>query len=76
MSDAERAGAEAFERFLAERITPELAARRPASGPPTSRSEPVDPISTANGADPAQPERTLSAARAAGAGDDPPRLAG
>ena len=60
VSDGERAGAKAFERFLAERITPELAAE---SGfrPADPAVAPLDPISTANGADPAQPERTLSA---------------
>ena len=60
VSDGERAGAKAIERFLSERITPELAAE---SGfrPADPAVGPLDPISTANGADPAQPERTLSA---------------
>lgn len=60
VSDSELAGAKAFERFLAERVTPELAAD---SGfrPADPAVEPLDPISSANGADPGQPERTLSA---------------
>jgi Ca-activated chloride channel family protein len=51
-------GARAFQGFLAQRITPELAARygfRPAS----LDAKPVAPITEANGVDPAQPKRVL-----------------
>jgi Ca-activated chloride channel homolog len=54
----QRQGAEAFQSFLAERITPEVAARagfRPAD----TETPPVAPISAENGADPRQPERVL-----------------
>jgi Ca-activated chloride channel homolog len=53
-----RAGALAFQRFLAKEITPEVAARggfRPAD----LDAKPVAPISPENGADPDQPEREL-----------------
>jgi Ca-activated chloride channel homolog len=55
---AQRQGAERFGEFLAERITPELAAR---SGfrPADLEVEPVPPVSKENGVDPAQPERVL-----------------
>jgi Ca-activated chloride channel family protein len=51
-------GAKAFQRFLAEKITPELAAR---SGfrPADLDAKPVAPITAENGADPAQPRRVL-----------------
>jgi Ca-activated chloride channel homolog len=54
----QRAGAEAFGRFLSEEISPELAAR---SGfrPADLKAEPVPPVSKENGVDPAQPERVL-----------------
>lgn len=55
----QREGAQAFQRFLAERITPEVAAEagfRP--GDPDAK--PIPPVTTANGADPEQPKRTLS----------------
>jgi Ca-activated chloride channel homolog len=51
-------GAKAFQQFLAQKITPELAARfgfRPAS----LDAKPVAPITEANGVDPAQPKRVL-----------------
>jgi Ca-activated chloride channel family protein len=51
-------GAKAFQRFLAEKLTPELAARfgfRPAD----LDAKPVAPITAANGVDPAQPKRVL-----------------
>ena len=53
-----REGALAFQRFLAEQITPEVAARggfRPAD----LEAEPVAPITAENGVDPEQPEREL-----------------
>jgi Ca-activated chloride channel family protein len=55
---AQRQGAERFQEFLAEEITPELAAR---SGlrPADLEEEAVAPVSKENGADPAQPERVL-----------------
>ena len=55
---AQRQGAERFQEFLAEEITPELAAR---SGfrPADLEEEPVAPVSKENGVDPAQPERVL-----------------
>ena len=51
-------GAKAFQRFLAEKLTPELAAR---SGfrPADLDTKPVAPITAANGVDPAQPKRVL-----------------
>jgi Ca-activated chloride channel family protein len=54
----QREGAELFQRFLADEITPELAARsgfRPAS----LDEDAVAPVSKENGVDPAQPERVL-----------------
>jgi Ca-activated chloride channel homolog len=58
VSAAQRRGAERFGDFLADEITPELAAR---SGfrPADLDTEPVAPVSKANGVDPAQPERVL-----------------
>ena len=58
VSPQQKAGAEAFQRFLADAITPEVAAR---SGfrPADRETAPVAPITAANGADPKQPERTL-----------------
>ena len=55
---AQRQGAERFQEFLAEQITPELAAR---SGfrPADLETEPVAPVSKENGVDPAQPKRVL-----------------
>ena len=54
----QRAGALAFQKFLAKEITPAVAARggfRPAD----LEAEPVAPITAANGADPKQPKREL-----------------
>ena len=54
----QREGAEAFQRFLAEEITPDVAARggfRPAD----LDAEAVAPVSAEFGADPAQPTREL-----------------
>jgi Ca-activated chloride channel homolog len=55
---SQREGAQRFREFLAERITPELAAR---SGfrPADLEAQPVAPVSRENGVDPAQPERVL-----------------
>src|SRR5829696_4738858 len=53
-----REGALAFQRFLAQKITPEVAARggfRPAD----LEAEPAPPITAANGVDPKQPKREL-----------------
>jgi Ca-activated chloride channel family protein len=53
-----RDGAEAFQKFLAEEISPEVAARagfRPAD----LRTKPAAPITKENGVDPAQPKRVL-----------------
>lgn len=53
-----REGAQAFQRFLAKEITPEIAAKggfRPAD----LEAKPVAPITAENGVDPAQPEREL-----------------
>ncbi len=58
VSGAERRGAELFRRFLADEVTPSLAAQsgfRPAD--PGQR--PVAPIVAANGVDPRQPTRVL-----------------
>jgi Ca-activated chloride channel homolog len=55
---AQRQGAERFQQFLQDEITPELAAQsgfRPAS----LDDEPVAPVSKENGVDPAKPERVL-----------------
>src|SRR5215207_5034636 len=58
VSPAQRAAAERFQAFLADRIDPETAAR---SGfrPADLDAEPVPPVSKENGADPAQPKRVL-----------------
>jgi len=55
---AQRDGANQFQRFLAEQITPELAAR---SGfrPADLKRRPVAPVSKGNGVDPEQPTRVL-----------------
>jgi Ca-activated chloride channel family protein len=55
---AQRQGAERFQQFLEDEITPELAAQ---SGfrPPSLDDRPVAPVSKENGADPAQPKRVL-----------------
>ncbi len=58
VSSAQREAARRFGDFLADRITPEVAAR---SGfrPADLEQEPVAPVSKENGVDPAQPERVL-----------------
>jgi Ca-activated chloride channel family protein len=59
VSAQQRAGAEAFERWLTKEVTPELASRSGfRSGDPDQRAGP--PIDAAHGADPAQPKRVLS----------------
>ena len=59
VSPEQAEGAKAFQEYLAEEITPEVAAR---SGfRPSDRAQaPVAPITAANGADPKQPERLLA----------------
>jgi Ca-activated chloride channel family protein len=58
VSAEEKAGAQKFQKFLADKITPERAAQ---SGfrPADLKAKPVAPITKANGADPAQPTRVL-----------------
>jgi Ca-activated chloride channel family protein len=58
VSRAERRGAQLFQRFLAEEVTPELAAQ---SGfrPADPQERPVAPVEAANGVDPRQPTRVL-----------------
>jgi Ca-activated chloride channel family protein len=58
VSADEKAGAAAFQRFLAKEVTPEIAAKggfRPAN--PDQRA--VAPVDAAHGADPEQPQRVL-----------------
>lgn len=59
VSPAERAGAEEFQKFLADEISPDLAAE---SGfrPADVDQRPGDRISSENGADPSQPKQVLS----------------
>ena len=59
MSAEQAAGAKAFQEYLADEITPEVAAK---SGfrPADRETAPVAPITAANGADPKQPERVLA----------------
>jgi Ca-activated chloride channel homolog len=58
VNSAQRKGAQRFGKFLAERISPEVAAR---SGfrPADLDQEPVAPVTKQNGVDPAQPQRVL-----------------
>jgi Ca-activated chloride channel family protein len=58
VSAQERAGARAFQRFLAREVTPSRAAR---SGfrPADRNKRPVAPVTPANGVDPRQPARVL-----------------
>ena len=53
-----REGALAFQKYLAEQITPELAARE-GFRPADLEAAPVAPITPENGVDPEQPEREL-----------------
>jgi Ca-activated chloride channel family protein len=58
VTDEQRRGAQAFQKFLADEVSPEVAARagfRPAD----LQTKPVAPITNANGVDPAQPKRVL-----------------
>jgi Ca-activated chloride channel family protein len=58
VTDEQRKGAQAFQKFLADEVSPEVAARagfRPAD----LQTKPVAPIAKANGVDPAQPKRVL-----------------
>jgi Ca-activated chloride channel homolog len=58
VTPAQRDGAEAFQQFLADNVTPAVAARggfRPAD----FEADPVAPIDAEHGADPSQPERVL-----------------
>jgi Ca-activated chloride channel family protein len=58
VTPAQRTGAEAFQHFLAEQITPEVSSRagfRPAD----LDTDPVAPLTAGNGVDPAQPKRVL-----------------
>jgi Ca-activated chloride channel homolog len=58
VSAPQREGAKAFQEFLAEKITPEVAAQggfRPAD----FDAKPVSPVDAEHGADPSQPERVL-----------------
>jgi Ca-activated chloride channel family protein len=59
VSSAQAEGAKAFQAYLADQITPEVAAK---SGfrPADRETAPVAPITAANGADPKQPERVLA----------------
>jgi Ca-activated chloride channel homolog len=58
VTSAQREAAQRFGEFLAERISPEVAAR---SGfrPADLDQEPVAPVTKENGVDPAQPQRVL-----------------
>ena len=58
VTPAQKAGAAAFQKFLAEEIDAGMAAKygfRPAD----LDAKPADPLNAANGVDPAQPERVL-----------------
>jgi Ca-activated chloride channel homolog len=56
---AQKAGAEQFQKYLADKITPELAAKY--GFRPSDRAKaPAPPITAANGADPKQPARVLA----------------
>ncbi len=55
---AERAGATAFQRFLAKYVTPAVAAQY-GFRPPDPDAAPVSPVDPAHGADPKQPAITL-----------------
>jgi Ca-activated chloride channel family protein len=54
----ERAGAQAFQRFIAKYMTPAVAATE-GFRPPAPGAAPVSPVDAAHGADPAQPTRAL-----------------
>ena len=56
---AEREGAEAFQRFIASHVTPELAAEH-GFRPPDPGSAPLPPVDARHGVDPEQPTRELT----------------
>jgi Ca-activated chloride channel homolog len=59
VSAAQKAGAEQFQQYLADKITPALAAKY--GFRPSDRAKaPAPPITAANGADPKQPARVLA----------------
>jgi Ca-activated chloride channel family protein len=58
VSASEKRAAEAFQKFLEQQITPQLAARY-GFRPSDLRKKPVAPITRANGADPSEPQRVL-----------------
>jgi Ca-activated chloride channel family protein len=59
VSSEQKAGAAEFQKYLASKITPQLAARY--GFRPSDRAKaPAPPITTANGADPKQPARVLT----------------
>jgi Ca-activated chloride channel family protein len=58
VTSAQKQGAQAFQRFLAEKVTPEVASKagfRPAD----LKAAPVAPLDAAHGVDPRQPTRVL-----------------
>lgn len=59
VSPAQRAGAKAFQEFLAREVTPEVAAE---SGfrPADLNQQPAPPVTPRNGVDPSQPKQALS----------------
>ena len=61
VSPAQRSGAEAFQEFLADRVTPEVAAESGfRSADLEQEKEPIAPITPENGVDPEQPDLALS----------------
>jgi Ca-activated chloride channel homolog len=58
VSGSEKKGAEAFQKFLADEVSPELAAKY-GFRPSDLNTKPVEPVSNANGVDPAEPTRVL-----------------
>jgi Ca-activated chloride channel family protein len=58
VSSDERAAAQAFQRFTAKYVTPEVAAQD-GFRPPNPAAAPVSPVDAAHGADPKQPVREL-----------------
>jgi Ca-activated chloride channel homolog len=55
----ERAGAQAFQRFIAKYMTPQVAAKA-GFRPPNPDTPPASPVDAAHGADPSQPVRELA----------------
>jgi Ca-activated chloride channel family protein len=58
VTKAQQDGAQAFQRFIASHVTPQLAARY-GFRPPDPAQAPVAPVDAANGLDPKQPSRVL-----------------